>query len=92
MSLLFSLYKDFLDNIVEEDIDGVALLQLTPLELRELGISQMGPRKRLESSLERIKKVFFYQSPSDMYRERKTLKSNKCRSSSSSFNLASMTT
>ncbi|MCL4419956.1 SAM domain-containing protein [Patescibacteria group bacterium] len=47
-----------MENVEAEDIDGIALLQLTPEDLKFLGLTQMGPRKRLEFNLERIKKVF----------------------------------
>eukprot|EP01127_Copromyxa_protea_P020882 TRINITY_DN7039_c1_g3_i2.p1 TRINITY_DN7039_c1_g3~~TRINITY_DN7039_c1_g3_i2.p1 ORF type:complete len:913 (+),score=236.71 TRINITY_DN7039_c1_g3_i2:346-2739(+) len=50
----FNLPDEFTQAINQEDIDGVALLQLTPEDLKELGLTQMGPRKRLEATLAKI--------------------------------------
>lgn len=49
-------FQEFMAAIITEDIDGVALLQLTPKDIKNLGLIQLGPRKRLESYIERINK------------------------------------
>lgn len=58
MSLFHELnsFQEFMEAIITEDIDGVALLQLTPKDIKNLGLIQLGPRKRLESYIERINK------------------------------------